>query len=93
MREYHDHPEYVHPKGKPRSSTSNDGVNRTQLGFILNHQQHWFALRRFGNLSPDPYEPATNSHWFNLNSYLPRPEWVGNAYLGALLAQAQQDGD
>ncbi|VDB95242.1 unnamed protein product [Peniophora sp. CBMAI 1063] len=64
----------------------------TQLGFILNHQQHWFALRRFGNLSPNPYEPATNSHWFNLNSYLPKPEWVGNAYLGALLAQAQQDG-
>ncbi|KZV62605.1 Josephin-domain-containing protein [Peniophora sp. CONT] len=64
----------------------------TQLGFVLNHQQHWFALRRFGNLSPDPYEPATNSHWFNLNSYLPKPEWVGNAYLGALLAQAQQDG-
>lgn len=50
-------------------------------------------MRRFGNLSPDPYEPATNSHWFNLNSYLPKPEWVGNAYLGALLAQAQQDGD
>jgi ataxin-3 len=64
----------------------------TQLAFILNYQQHWFTLRRFGpavaNLDLDPGD----GHWFNLNSFLPAPEWVGKLYLGMVLQQAEADG-
>ncbi|KAF7321298.1 Josephin domain-containing protein [Mycena kentingensis (nom. inval.)] len=52
----------------------------TQLAFILNYEQHWFALRRFG------------SHWFNLNSFVAKPEWVSKTYLGMVLQQAEADG-
>jgi Ataxin-3 len=30
-------------------------------------------------------------HWFNLNSFLPVPEWVGKLYLGMVLQQAEAD--
>jgi ataxin-3 len=64
----------------------------TQLAFILNYQQHWFTLRRFGpavaNVDLDPGD----GHWFNLNSFLPAPEWVGKLYLGMVLQQAEADG-
>ncbi|KAH7108262.1 Josephin-domain-containing protein [Auriculariales sp. MPI-PUGE-AT-0066] len=59
----------------------------TQLAFILNLELHWFALRRFG-----PLIPADNGHWFNLNSFLPQPEWVSRTYLGLVLQQAEQEG-
>ncbi|KAJ7072306.1 Josephin-domain-containing protein [Mycena amicta] len=52
----------------------------TQLAFILNYEQHWFTLRRFG------------PHWFNLNSFSARPEWVSKLYLGMVLQQAEADG-
>ncbi|TFK21961.1 Josephin-domain-containing protein [Coprinopsis marcescibilis] len=56
-----------------------------QLGFILNLEQHWFTLRRFG--------PAEgNCHWYNLNSFLPAPEWVGKLYLSMVLQQSEQEG-
>ncbi|KIJ49494.1 hypothetical protein M422DRAFT_27859 [Sphaerobolus stellatus SS14] len=58
-----------------------------QMAFILNHQQHWFSLRRFGNL-----EDPENGHWFNLNSFLQEPEWVGKLYLGMVLSQAEDEG-
>ncbi|KAJ7924836.1 Josephin-domain-containing protein [Mycena leptocephala] len=51
----------------------------TQLAFILNYEQHWFTLRRFG------------PHWFNLNSFS-KPEWVSKLYLGMVLQQAESDG-
>ncbi|KAK7057172.1 Josephin domain-containing protein [Favolaschia claudopus] len=51
-----------------------------QLAFILNYEQHWFSLRRFG------------PHWFNLNSFIAKPEWVSNLYLGMVLQQAEADG-
>lgn len=58
------------------------------MSFILNHQQHWFALRRFGAL-----EDPENGHWFNLNSFLKEPEWVGKLYLGMVLSQAEDEGE
>ncbi|RDB25080.1 Ataxin-3 [Hypsizygus marmoreus] len=64
----------------------------TQLAFILNLEQHWFTLRRFGpaeaNIDHDPGE----GHWFNLNSSLPAPEWVSKLYLGMFLQQAETEG-
>jgi hypothetical protein len=59
--------------------------NSTQLAFMLNLQQHWFTLRRFGSLNGQGV-------WFNLNSFLPSPEWVGGTYLGKVLERAEQDG-
>ena len=34
-----------------------------------------------------------HGHWFNLNSSLPAPEWVGKLYLGMFLHQAEEEGD
>lgn len=64
------------------------------MGFILNSHQHWYTLRRFGNVSPDPSPEADtgNGHWFNLNSFLPKPERVGKLYLGMVLQQAETEG-
>lgn len=55
----------------------------TQLAFILNLSNHWFCFRSFGR---------NGSLWFNLNSFLGQPEWVGSGYLGALLDQSQREG-
>ncbi|KAJ8475035.1 hypothetical protein ONZ45_g15743 [Pleurotus djamor] len=84
----------------PRGSTSanmDDTVAKTQslstqLAFILNYEQHWFTLRRFGPAMTHPDEDPGEGHWFNLNSFLPSPEWVGKLYLGLLLQQAEADG-
>ncbi|KAI0762119.1 Josephin-domain-containing protein [Trametes elegans] len=66
----------------------------TQMGFILNQSQHWYALRRFGDVSPDPSPDADpgNGHWFNLNSFLPAPERISKLYLGMFLQQAETEG-
>ncbi|EPQ57220.1 Josephin-domain-containing protein [Gloeophyllum trabeum ATCC 11539] len=58
-----------------------------QLGFILNLEQHWFTLRRFGQTAS-----IGESHWFNLNSFLESPEWVSKTYLGMVLQQAETEG-
>ncbi|EAU91211.1 machado-Joseph disease 1 [Coprinopsis cinerea okayama7 len=63
-----------------------------QLGFILNLEQHWFTLRRFGPAFPNPDLDPGEGHWFNLNSFLKAPEWVGRTYLGMVLQQAEADG-
>ncbi|CAO1631653.1 unnamed protein product [Sympodiomycopsis kandeliae] len=55
----------------------------TQLAFILNLSNHWFCFRSFG---------SDANFWFNLNSFLPEPSWVGSGYLGALLDQSQREG-
>ena len=60
----------------------------SQMAFVLNHQQHWFTLRRFGSL-----ENPGSGHWFNLNSFLKEPEWVGKLYLGMVLSQAEDEGN
>ncbi|KAF8161112.1 Josephin-domain-containing protein [Crassisporium funariophilum] len=65
---------------------------QAQLGFILNLEQHWFTLRRFGNASANIDEDDGNGHWFNLNSFFQEPEWVGRLYLGMVLQQAEVEG-
>ncbi|KAF8973251.1 Josephin-domain-containing protein [Flammula alnicola] len=64
----------------------------TQLAFILNLEQHWFTLRRFGNANANVDLDDGNGHWFNLNSFLPAPQWVGKLYLGMVLQQAESEG-
>ncbi|KAI0028144.1 Josephin-domain-containing protein [Vararia minispora EC-137] len=63
-----------------------------QLAFILNLEQHWFTLRRFGNRSLGPTASDDSSHWFNLNSFLEKPQWVSDLYLDMVLHQAESDG-
>jgi len=63
-----------------------DTPHRHQRAFILNCDQHWYTLRKFG-------DHDGVGHWFNLNSSLDRPEWVGETYLGILLQQAEADGN
>ncbi|KAG6873434.1 hypothetical protein C0995_015523 [Termitomyces sp. Mi166 len=58
-------------------STNMDDTGITQLAFILNLEQHWFTLRRFGHAEP------------NINN---DPEWVGKLYLGMVLQQAESEG-
>lgn len=62
------------------------------MAFILNLNQHWFALRRFGPAEPNLDDDLGDGHWFNLNSFLPAPEWVGKLYLGMVLQQAETEG-
>ncbi|KAI6131662.1 Josephin-domain-containing protein [Pisolithus croceorrhizus] len=57
----------------------------TQLAFILNHNHHWYTLRRFG-LTPE------GGHWFNLDSSEPEPRRIGKTYLAMVLQQAEQNG-
>ncbi len=64
----------------------------TQLAFIMNQQQHWYTLRRFGPALPSHEEDPGDGHWFNLNSSIPEPEWVGKLYLHMFLEQAEADG-
>jgi ataxin-3 len=70
-----------------------DGDHSTQLAFILNLEQHWFTLRRFGHALSNLDDDPGDGHWFNLNSSLPAPEWVGKLYLGMVLQQAEADGN
>ncbi|OJA11723.1 hypothetical protein AZE42_02106 [Rhizopogon vesiculosus] len=58
-----------------------------QIAFVLNHNQHWYTLRRFGNLS----NPG-DGHWFNLDSTKRQPQWISKLYLGMFLQQAESDG-
>ncbi|CAA7261606.1 unnamed protein product [Cyclocybe aegerita] len=65
---------------------------QNQLAFILNLEQHWFTLRRFGNAVANVDLDDGNGHWFNLNSFLKAPEWVGKLYLGMVLQQSEAEG-
>ena len=60
--------------------------------FILNLEQHWFTLRRFGDASPLIEVDEGNGLWFNLNSFLPSPEWLSKTYLGMVIQQAEAEG-
>ncbi|GLB37430.1 putative josephin [Lyophyllum shimeji] len=64
----------------------------TQLAFILNLDQHWFTLRRFGHAEAQINSDNGDGHWFNLNSFFPEPEWVSKLYLGMVLQQAEAEG-
>lgn len=60
-------------------------TSSTQLAFVLNQNQHWYTLRRFGS-------PGENGHWFNLDSTKSSPQWISKTYLGMFLQQAEQEG-
>lgn len=57
-------------------------THREQSGFILNLASHWFTLRRFGY----------STRWYNLNSFLPEPQWISPTYLDMVLKQAEAEG-
>ena len=69
-----------------------NSVCSTQLGFILNQNQHWFTLRRFGPAEPDMNKDPGLGHWYNLDSTHRGPEWISRTYLGMFIQQAEQDG-
>jgi Ataxin-3 len=52
----------------------------SEIGFIVNRANHWFAVRRVGN------------HWWDLNSFNSAPQHISMFYLSAFLAQLAQDG-
>ncbi|PWZ00340.1 Josephin-domain-containing protein [Testicularia cyperi] len=62
---------------------SHHSTPEDQKAFILNLDSHWFTIRAFG---------STNKFWYNLNSFLAEPSWIGNNYLGTLLHTAESEG-
>ena len=54
-----------------------------EAAFVLNLDSHWFTIRSFG---------TTSKFWYNLNSFLAEPQWIGNNYLGTLLHTAESAG-
>lgn len=54
-----------------------------EAAFVLNLNSHWFTIRSFG---------TTSKFWYNLNSFLAEPQWIGNNYLGTLLHTAESEG-
>lgn len=55
-----------------------------QEAFILNHDLHWFTLRRFGQ---------SVDRWYNLNSMAEdSPKWIGPTFLSMAIAQAEAEG-
>ncbi|KAA1089204.1 hypothetical protein PGT21_010161 [Puccinia graminis f. sp. tritici] len=55
-----------------------------QEAFILNHDLHWFTLRRFGH---------SVDRWYNLNSMdEASPKWIGPTFLSMAIAQAEAEG-
>ncbi|GAA5820684.1 hypothetical protein JCM11251_003111 [Rhodosporidiobolus azoricus] len=50
--------------------------------FLLNHQLHWFSIRRF----------ATSARFYNLDSCAQQPVWVSAMYLGLTLKEAENQG-
>ncbi|BGP25056.1 hypothetical protein JCM10295v2_003976 [Rhodotorula toruloides] len=51
-------------------------------GFLLNHQLHWFSIRRFG----------AQDRFYNLDSCVPQPQWISATYLGLTLREAERQG-
>ena len=93
MRQYHDHPQYVPESPCHHCLVIDIQHQSTQLAFILNQSQHWYTLRRFGPAEPDHRKDPGHGHWFNLNSSLATPEWVGKLYLSMFLHQAEEEGN
>ncbi|KAI0305640.1 Josephin-domain-containing protein [Multifurca ochricompacta] len=82
MQPYHNQPQYACSKS---NFLMVDTPHRNQRAFILNSDQHWFTLRRFGS-----FEGV--GHWYNLDSSLDKPEWVSETYLAMVLQQAEAEG-
>lgn len=63
------------------SSSDESGSDplQEQLGFIINRQSHWFAIRRI------------NGKWWNLNSSQEKPEIISTFHLAAFLSQLRAD--
>ncbi|KAJ3273397.1 Ataxin-3 [Terramyces sp. JEL0728] len=55
----------------------------TQSAYICNLDQHWFAIRKFGN---------ANTRFYNLNSVFPEPKHITETYLGMFLLQIKTEG-
>lgn len=50
----------------------------------MNHDLHWFTLRRFGQSA---------DRWYNLNSMAEdTPKWIGPTFLSMAIAQAEAEG-
>ncbi|KAH7914112.1 Josephin-domain-containing protein [Hygrophoropsis aurantiaca] len=64
----------------------------TQLAFILNQNQHWYTLRRFGPHDSNTLNGNGDGHWFNLNSSESSPQWISKLYLDMFLQHAESDG-
>ncbi|KAH9815031.1 Josephin-domain-containing protein [Melampsora americana] len=55
-----------------------------QEAFILNHDLHWFTLRRFG---------GNADRWYDLNSVTGKPPtWIGSGFLSMTISQAEAEG-
>ncbi|EGG07479.1 uncharacterized protein MELLADRAFT_71695 [Melampsora larici-populina 98AG31] len=55
-----------------------------QEAFILNHDLHWFTLRRFG---------GNSDRWYDLNSVTGKtPTWIGSGFLSMTISQAEAEG-
>eukprot|EP00906_Rhabdomonas_costata_P010918 RCo015362 len=63
-------PEMAHAKADPNS----------EKGFLCNQDEHWLALRRFGD------------DWFDINSSRESPQWLSPTHLGLYLEQLLQSG-
>ena len=86
MRTFQDHPECV--MLPPRPYKGSNTLRRAQIAFIFNQNQHWYTLRRFGDLTVG----STSGHWFDLNSFNESPQWVSKLYLGMFIQQAETEG-
>lgn len=51
-------------------------------GFVLNHDLHWYTIRRFGS----------SERFYNLDSCKPAPEWISATLLGMTLHEAELRG-
>lgn len=67
-------------------------LNRKILAFILNLEEHWFTLRRFGDANPVIDLDEGQGIWFDLNSFLKSPQWISRTYLGMLIQQLEAEG-
>jgi ataxin-3 len=52
---------------------------KEEIGFIINKQSHWFAIRKI------------NNKWWNLNSTLEIPELISSFHLVAFLSQLRSE--
>jgi hypothetical protein len=73
----------VRPTHAPLLSPRLTAIFRRLIeGFLLNHQLHWFSIRRFG----------TQDRFYNLDSCISHPQWISAMYLGLTLREAERQG-
>lgn len=82
MAHVHDKPECVILLPTERAGT-HVTTRRLIEGFLLNHQLHWFSIRRFG----------TQDRFYNLDSCITQPQWISAMYLGLTLREAERQGE